>query len=116
MRVATHIALELHDGEPVPRGIVVMHLCDNPPCCEPTHLKRGTKVENESDKVSKGRQARGERQGHARLTEAQVLQIRARRAAGEELKTIAADYSVTRAAISLVALRRNWKHVDGGER
>lgn len=34
---------------------VVMHLCDNPACSEPTHLKKGTQEENIKDMWSKNR-------------------------------------------------------------
>lgn len=40
---------------PVPAGLVVMHKCDNPPCCNPDHLKVGTRVENNQDMHRKGR-------------------------------------------------------------
>jgi hypothetical protein len=38
--------------------LVVMHICDNPPCVNPEHLKLGTVLENNRDKARKGR-ARG---------------------------------------------------------
>lgn len=34
---------------------VVMHLCDNPACGEPTHLQKGTQVENMRDMFTKNR-------------------------------------------------------------
>lgn len=34
---------------------MVMHLCDNPPCCNPHHLRGGSNSENQIDSVSKGR-------------------------------------------------------------
>lgn len=34
---------------------VVMHTCDNPPCCNPLHLRAGTKALNNDDKMQKGR-------------------------------------------------------------
>lgn len=34
---------------------VVMHSCDNPPCCNPAHLLAGTKALNNADKMQKGR-------------------------------------------------------------
>lgn len=36
-------------------GKVVMHLCDNPRCIEPTHLALGTNSENMLDAKKKGR-------------------------------------------------------------
>ncbi len=42
----------LFTGEKPP---VVMHTCDNPPCCNPAHLLGGTQAENIADCVRKGR-------------------------------------------------------------
>ena len=43
-----------HPGEPLPP--VVRHfVCDNPPCCDPEHLRPGTNADNSADMVAKGR-------------------------------------------------------------
>jgi hypothetical protein len=43
----------------IPQGMQVMHTCDNPPCCNPDHLKLGTAADNISDCVKKGRNYKG---------------------------------------------------------
>lgn len=39
----------------IPAALVVMHLCDNPPCVRPSHLRLGTTQENMLDALQKGR-------------------------------------------------------------
>jgi len=45
---------------PMPMGI---HTCDNPWCCNPTHVIPGTTQENTADRHQKGRDATGDRNG-----------------------------------------------------
>lgn len=41
--------------EPLVDGLVCMHLCDNPPCVNPAHLRQATQAENVRDAYVKGR-------------------------------------------------------------
>jgi hypothetical protein len=54
LRIATHVALELHGGL-VPAGMCVLHRCDTPACVNPDHLFVGTFKDNTQDMISKGR-------------------------------------------------------------
>lgn len=72
----------------------VMHECDNPACCNPLHLTAGTRKENNQQAWSRGLHPMGERHTHARLTDAEVAEIRSRAAAGERQTDIARDYGV----------------------
>lgn len=40
---------------PLLPGMVIMHSCDTPACCNPGHLRQGTISENQQDMVQKGR-------------------------------------------------------------
>lgn len=51
---AHRVAWELTHG-PVPPSMVVMHLCDNPPCVRPSHLALGGQSANITDAFRKGR-------------------------------------------------------------
>ncbi|QGF19778.1 hypothetical protein MA1A_gp20 [Pectobacterium phage MA1A] len=53
--MAHRYALSESLGRPIGDGMVVMHLCDNPSCVNPEHLKEGTQRENMEDCITKGR-------------------------------------------------------------
>lgn len=98
-------------GNYIPPGLCVLHRCDNRQCVNPKHLFLGTLADNVADCVSKGRQARGEKNRHAKLSEQDVLKIRKALARGEQGKLIAARYKVTPTAISYIRNRKVWVHI-----
>jgi hypothetical protein len=53
--VRTHrLAWSLVNG-PIPEGVLIRHfVCDNPPCCDETHLRSGTNADNTADKMASG--------------------------------------------------------------
>jgi hypothetical protein len=55
---SNRVAWELTNG-PIPDGLHVLHMCDNPPCCNPKHLRLGTHQENMADCIAKGRNSKG---------------------------------------------------------
>jgi hypothetical protein len=74
MLKAHRYSWSLHFG-PIPDGLQVLHECDNPGCTRPGHLFLGTTLDNNRDKVRKGRQRHGENHHKTKLTDAQVHEI-----------------------------------------
>jgi len=139
---AHRVALELaYDVAPGHR--CVCHRCDNPPCCNPAHLFLGTQVDNEADKASKGRSALGDRNGsrlyperlargdknfarmhperlargdahhQAKLTEADVAEIRRALAAGDSQRATARRHGVSQRSVWNIAKGKTWRRTDG---
>lgn len=102
---------ERHTGAAIPAGLVVRHVCDNPPCVNPEHLILGTAAENNHDRVLRGRSAdrRGEKCPTAKLTWADVHEIRRLLALGSSHTSIAPRFGVTRECISRISRNEIWK-------
>lgn len=109
MHIAHRVAFELFVG-PIPEGQDVLHHCDNPPCVNPAHLYLGTDVENARDRHVRGRDARGSRNGLAKLTEEAVVDIRARYARGGILqRELAEEHGVDPSLISRIVSGELWR-------
>lgn len=93
----------------IPDGLLIMHSCDNPSCCRPKHLELGTQNQNQQDKIRKGKNNDGERNGMSKLNQAMVDDIRERWDRGETGASIAKLYEVNRSCISKIVNRVHWK-------
>ena len=136
---AHRVAYELTYGLILP-GLYCCHHCDTPPCVCPDHLFLGTHGDNVRDMIAKQRhwaavhpelvirgalhssktrpdlRPRGERAGKALLTEAQVREMLALRAAGGwTQQRLAARYGVGRSAIANILCGITWRHVTHPE-
>ena len=113
MEKAHRIAWTLTHG-PIPKGLWVLHSCDNPPCVNPAHLFLGDRSANMRDREEKGRarHPRGMAHGRAKLTDDDVRTIRARYAAGGVTQeALAAEYGVQHPTIGQIVRYKHWRHV-----
>jgi hypothetical protein len=109
--LAHRLAFELAYG-PLADGEVVRHTCDNPPCINPFHLTSGTHRDNQADKTARGRQAKGERSGTAKLTAELVQQIRL---ADGRFKDIGDQFGVGASNVGMIKKGITWKHLPWPE-
>lgn len=103
----------IHNGI-IPDGLLICHKCDNPSCVNPNHLFLGTSLENNLDKVSKGRQkgAEGTRNFGAVLNDEQVDAIRFLYKSKEySTYKLSRIFQVSRDCISKIVNNKTWRHV-----
>jgi hypothetical protein len=107
-------AYEVENGAGSAEGFVVRHKCDTPACVNPAHLERGTVADNNRDMVERGRQVKGANNAAAKISEADVLAIRAtyvRGCATHGQPALARRFGVSQALIGYVVRRELWKHI-----
>lgn len=103
---------ELHNGL-IPKDKIVCHHCDVTSCVNPSHLYLGTHQDNANDRSNRnrGRDQAGSKHNMAKLTEAQVLQIKEKLINGATANQIMGEYSVSRMTVSNIKLSKSWKHI-----
>lgn len=117
---AHRIAWEIHNGRPVPSGLLVLHACDIGYCVNGEHLSVGTHSDNLLDARRKGRvttsapteRAHGIDHGNARFTEEEVLWIRAAYATDcWSISSLATELQCGWSTIDKIVKRQTWRHL-----
>lgn len=108
----------LKNGDP--GNLHVLHTCDNPPCCNPSHLFLGTNQDNVNDKIKKGRHPtgkacvgygkpmicnRGEKNKFSKLKEQEVISIFLDK---RQQRCIAEEYGVSGTTIFQIRNGKKW--------
>lgn len=106
---AHRVVCEMAHGKPQDTELEAAHSCGNGhlACVNHKHLRWATRVENVQDSAVHGTKSRGERHGHAKLSESDVRQIRLLCAENTH-KQVAALFGVSRFAITDIMAGRNW--------
>lgn len=95
----------------IPKGLCVLHKCDNRKCVNPKHLWLGTQKDNIKDMIKKGRdkKASSDRNGGAKLNWNQVDEIRKiRKEEGTYYKDLAKMFNVHYATIKRIITKKSW--------
>lgn len=111
IQMAHRVAYEKTTGQNI-KGLIAMHTCDNPACCNSKHLVMGTHADNQKDKFTKNRQAKGETNGQSLLTNEQVLEARQKyKPRVVTYKMLAEEYGVCRDTMQKAVRGIYWKHI-----
>ena len=95
---------------------MVLHKCDNPACVNPEHLYLGDNEQNMADASERGSLGKGRSPGESnaksKLTEQEVLEIRAKYEDGATQAELAEEYDVSRPNVGKIVRREAWTHLD----
>ena len=109
--IPAHVASWMIYRGKIPKGMCVLHKCDNRSCTNPDHLFLGTNYENVRDMVYKNRQAKGSQCTNSKLNEEKVKEIKKMLQEGRHEKEICKLYNVCEQCIRHIKLNKTWKHV-----
>lgn len=109
--LAHRISWVIHYGL-IPRGLKVLHTCDQPRCVNPLHLFLGTSQDNMDDMVNKGRSLKGSRHPMTNMSESDVVEIRRLYQETKLSQQAIADmYRINQTAVGFIIRRITWKHI-----
>ena len=115
-QISPYVCEKAHGLPPAPWPVYqAAHSCGqgHQGCINHRHLRWATAKENMDDQLIHGTRVYGEKHKHAKLTEADVIEIRRLRP-GVPLKELATRYGVAISAISRIANGVRWGHIIGG--
>jgi|ERR1035438_4988487 hypothetical protein len=108
---AHRVAWRLTFGKyPEPCGL---HRCDNRLCVRPSHVFEGTQGDNTADRDAKKRTAHqhGMTNGTAKLTDAEVLEIRWLYETGIRVNSLAKQFGISHSIVSEILSGKRWTHL-----
>lgn len=96
---------------PIPEGHAVVSKCRPTVCVNADHLSTGPNGAQGALAGELGKALKGEQVGTARLTEAQVVQIRQHAHDWADITGFAHQFGVSASCVRNALIRKTWKHV-----
>lgn len=98
---------------PLSKEQLALHSCDNPPCCNPKHLRAGTTLDNARDRTIRRRRIYelGEDNPSSRLRAEDVRRIRELVASGHRYGPLAREYNIAETTVGSIVRRVTWSHL-----
>lgn len=113
--IVSRLVCEVTTG-PMPHDIDTRHRCDVPLCIHPDHVERGTRAQNNNDKIMRGRDrpSRGEHNGRAVVSAEVVRQLRSqfRPNTVGECGRYAAALGIAESTVRKIVSGATWAHVS----
>lgn len=111
------LMLKLNNKE-LPSSVFARHTCDQPSCVNPHHLVEGSAKDNSADMTERNRQAKGELNGQAKMTEQIAKKILEEYTADKQngrlygsLERLAKKYNLQKQALYKLTSGKTWKHL-----
>ena len=101
---AHRVSYELFIG-PIPKGMFVLHKCDNAECSNPDHLFLGTILDNKRDQIAKGRSS------VEKLNVEKVKEIKRMLSNGILHKVIAKEYGISLRTVWCIQTGKTWSDI-----
>ena len=104
------IVCQAFHGDPPFEGAICRHLDDNPRNNHYTNLSWGTHLDNHNDRRKNGKSFDGERNGRAKLTKQDVLQIRTEYTGSYgDVPKLCKKYNICRSQMQEIVYGKSWK-------
>jgi len=112
--MSSHRAMWIVKKGPIPKEFDLLHQCGETLCCNPDHIRLGTKIENQQEAIAARNGAhwsQGTNHHLAKFTEMQISQIRHMHSQGYQQKDIAEELGTSPMQVSRIVRRKTWKHI-----